>query len=195
MAKSNVKKKKNKTRINLLPLSDKINMAVRNKVIIYLIVLLSYIFILSGYDYIMYSKTNNAKTVIFNLNQKLETIRNNNIIYTTIQKAIMNKEKIEASLKKDSLIINELNRLKKKGYKKFIEIIKFPMPDGIWLNSLSSNNGNFIINGNSLSLNDVSVYIKNIKKMKVFKKIYLSGIEKKIKKGNNYYTFDLKCKL
>ncbi|RZD16756.1 MAG: hypothetical protein EVJ46_00500 [Candidatus Acididesulfobacter guangdongensis] len=195
MVKSIVKKKKNKTRINLLPLSDKINTARRNKLIVYLIVLLSYIFILSGYDYIIYGKTNNARTVIFNLNQKLETIRNNNIIYTTIQKAILNKEKIEASLKKDSLIINQLNRLKKKEYKKFIEIIKFPMPDGIWLSSLSSNNGNFIINGNSLSLKDVSVYIKNIKKMKIFKKIYLSGIEKKIKKGNNYYTFDLKCKL
>ena len=195
MAKSNVKKKKNKTRINLLPLSDKINIARRNNVIVYLIVLVGYIFILSGYDYIIFSKTNNARTVVFNLNQKLETIRNNNIIYTTIQKAILNKEKIETSLKKDSSIINKLNRLKKKEYKKFIEIIKFPMPNGIWLSSLSSNNGNFIINGNSLSLKDVSVYIKNIKKMKMFKKIYLSGIEKKIKKGNNYYTFDLKCKL
>jgi Tfp pilus assembly protein PilN len=195
MAQSNVKKKKNKTRINLLPLSDKINIARRNKVIVYLIVLVGYIFILSGYDYIIFSKTNNARTVVFNLNQKLETIRNNNIIYTTIQKAILNKEKIETSLKKDSSIINKLNRLKKKEYKKFIEIIKFPMPNGIWLSSLSSNNGNFIINGNSLSLKDVSVYIKNIKKMKMFKKIYLSGIEKKIKKGNNYYTFDLKCKL
>jgi Tfp pilus assembly protein PilN len=195
MAKSNIKKKKNKTRINLLPLNDKINIAIRNKVIVYFIVLLSYIFILSGYDYVIYSRINNAKTVIFNLNQKLETIRNNNIIYTTIQKAIQNKEKIETSLKKNSLIINKLNRLKKKEYKKFIEIIKFPMPDGIWLSSLSSNNGNFIINGNSLSLKDVSVYIKNIKKIKIFKKIYLSGIEKKIKKGNNYYTFDLKCKL
>jgi Tfp pilus assembly protein PilN len=195
MAKSSVKKKKNKTRINLLPLSDKINIARRNKVIVYLIVLVGYIFILSGYDYIIYGKTNNARTVVFNLNQKLETIRNNNIIYTTIQKAILNKEKIETSLKKDSLIINKLNRLKKKEYKKFIKIIKFPMPDGIWLTSLSSNNGNFIIDGNSMSLKDVSVYIKNIKKMKIFKKIYLSGIEKKIKKGNNYYTFDLKCKL
>ena len=195
MAQSNVKKKKNKTRINLLPLSDKINIARRNKVIVYLIVLVGYIFILSGYDYIIYGKTNNARTVVFNLNQKLETIRNNNIIYTTIQKAILNKEKIETSLKKDSLIINKLNRLKKKEYKKFIKIIKFPMPDGIWLTSLSSNNGNFIIDGNSMSLKDVSVYIKNIKKMKIFKKIYLSGIEKKIKKGNNYYTFDLKCKL
>ena len=195
MAKSKIKKKKNKTRINLLPLSDKINIAKRNKVIVYLIILVSYIFILSGYDYIMYGKINDAKTVVFNLSQKLETIRNNNIIYTTIQKAIFNKEKIETSLKKDSSIINGLNRLKKKEYRKFIEIIKFPMPNGIWLNSLSSNNKNFIINGNSLSLKDVSVYIKSIKKTKIFKKIYLSGIEKKTQKSNNYYIFDLKCKL
>lgn len=194
MAQSNVKKKKNKTRINLLPLSDKINIARRNKVIVYLIVLVGYIFILSGYDYIIFSKTNNARTVVFNLNQKLETIRNNNIIYTTIQKAVLNKEKIETSLKNDSSIVNSLKSLKTKEYKKFIEIIKFPMPKDIWLNSLSSNNGNFLINGNSVSFSGISVYIKNLKKMKIFKKIYLSGIEKKIKKGNNYYTFNLECK-
>ncbi|MHB1679865.1 MAG: PilN domain-containing protein [bacterium] len=194
MAKSKLKNKKNKTRINLLPLSDKQKIAKRNKAIFYLIVLISYIFILAGYDYLIYNDINNKRVVIFNLNQKLEIIKNNNIIYTTIQKAVLNKEKIETSLKNDSSIVNNLNSLKTKEYKKFIEIIKFPMPGGIWLNSLSSNNGNFLINGNSVSFSGISVYIKNLKKMKIFKKIYLSGIEKKVKKGNNYYTFNLKCK-
>jgi Tfp pilus assembly protein PilN len=194
MAKSKLKNKKNKTRINLLPLNDKQNIAKRNKAIFYLIALICYIFILAGYDYLIYNDINNKKTVIFNLNQKLEIIKNNNIIYTTIQKAVLNKEKIETSLKNDSSIVNSLNSLKTKEYKKFIGIIKFPMPDGIWLNSLSSNNGNFLINGNSVSFLGISVYIKNLKKMKIFKKIYLSGIEKKIKKGNNYYTFNLECK-
>ena len=194
MAKSLLKNKKNKTRINLLPLSDKQNIAKRNKAIFYLIVLICYIFILAGYDYLIYNDINNKRVVIFNLNQKLEIIKNNNIIYTTIHKAVLNKEKIETSLKNDSSIVNSLNSLKTKEYKKFIEIIKFPMPKDIWLNSLSSNNGNFLINGNSISFSGISVYIKNLKKMKIFKKIYLSGIEKKIKKGNNYYTFNLECK-
>lgn len=194
MAKSLLKNKKNKTRINLLPLSDKQNIAKRNKAIFYLIVLICYIFILAGYDYLIYNDINNKRVVIFNLNQKLEIIKNNNIIYTTIHKAVLNKEKIETSLKNDSSIVNSLKSLKTKEYKKFIEIIKFPMPKGIWLNSLSSNNGNFLINGNSVSFSGISVYIKNLKKMKIFKKIYLSGIEKKIKKGNNYYTFNLECK-
>ncbi|MCL5673313.1 MAG: PilN domain-containing protein [Deltaproteobacteria bacterium] len=194
MAKSLLKNKKNKTRINLLPLSDKQNIAKRNKAIFYLIVLICYIFILAGYDYLIYNDINNKRVVIFNLNQKLEIIKNNNIIYTTIHKVVLNKEKIETSLKNDSSIVNSLKSLKTKEYKKFIEIIKFPMPKGIWLNSLSSNNGNFLINGNSVSFSGISVYIKNLKKMKIFKKIYLSGIEKKIKKGNNYYTFNLECK-
>ncbi len=194
MAKSLLKNKKNKTRINLLPLSDKQNIAKRNKAIFYLIVLICYIFILAGYDYLIYNDINNKRVVIFNLNQKLEIIKNNNIIYTTIHKAVLNKEKIETSLKNDSSIVNSLKSLKTKEYKKFIEIIKFPMPKDIWLNSLSSNNGNFLINGNSISFSGISVYIKNLKKMKIFKKIYLSGIEKKIKKGNNYYTFNLECK-
>lgn len=194
MAKSKLKNKKNKTRINLLPLSDKQNIAKKNKTIFYLIALICYIFILAGYDYLIYNDINNKRVVIFNLNQKLEIIKNNNIIYTTIQKAVLNKEKIETALKNDSSIVNSLNSLKTKEYKKFIGIIKFQMPDGIWLNSLSSNNGNVLINGNSVSFLGISVYIKNLKKMKIFKKIYLSGIEKKIKKGNNYYTFNLECK-
>ena len=194
MAKPKLKNKKNKTRINLLPLSDRQKTVKRNKAIFYSIVLISYIFILAGYDYLIYNNINNKRAVIFNLNQKLEIIKNNNIIYTTIQKAVLNKEKIETSLKNDSLIVNNLNSLKTKEYKKFIEIIKFPMPHGIWLNSLSSDNGNFLINGNSVSFSGISVYIKNLKKMKIFRKIYLSGIEKKIKKVNNYYTFNLKCK-
>ena len=194
MAKSKLKNKKNKTRINLLPLIDKQNIAKRNKAIFYLIVLICYIFILAGYDYLIYNDINNKRVVIFNLNQKLEIIKNNNIIYTTIQKAVLNKEKIETSLKNDSSIVNSLKSLKTKEYKKFIGIIKFPMPKDIWLNSLSSNNGDFLINGNSVSFSGISVYIKNLKKMKIFKKIYLSGIEKKIKKGNNYYTFNLECK-
>ncbi|MHB1693352.1 MAG: PilN domain-containing protein [bacterium] len=194
MAKSKIKNKKNKTRINLLPLNDKQNIAKRNKAIFYLIALIGYIFILAGYDYLIYNEINNKRIVIFNLNQKLEIIRNNNIIYTTFKKTVLNKEKIETSLKNDSSIVNSLNSLKTKEYKKFIEIIKFPMPGGIWLNSLSSNSGNFLISGNSVSFLGISVYIKNLKKTKIFKKIYLAGIEKKIKKGNNYYTFNLKCK-
>ena len=194
MAKLKLKNKKNKTRINLLPLSDKLNIAKRNKAIFYSIVLISYILILVGYDYLIFNNITNKRVVIFNLNQKLGIIRNNNIIYTAIQKAVHDKEKIEISLKNDSSTVNSLDSLKTKEYKKFIEIIKFPMPDGIWLNSLSSNNGDFLINGNSVSFSGISVYIKNLKKMKIFRKIYLSGIEKKIKKGNNYYTFNLKCK-
>ncbi len=182
------KTKKNKTRINLLPYEDRIKILNAKKRLIILIIIAAYIILLAVSDIGFYMASVSKGNIIAKLNERLLVLRSKNILYKNMNNVILKKEKLQGILKKEISAIEKLGAMKTNWSGKLIKIVG-ASPNGVWLNGISAGKGTLNINGNSLSLINISEYIKNLKATGFLKKLYLKSVGRKSVKGNTYYSF------
>ncbi|MHB8231862.1 MAG: PilN domain-containing protein [bacterium] len=181
-----------KTRINLLPLKDKERIAKNRKRLVIFSVITLYLIFIFLLDLTSVIKSNRKINYISRLNQQLYLIKTKNTLNETFVNAINNRKALLASIQKKITIIDNLKKLKVPWNKKISDMVA-AQPLGVWMSGLLLQNGAVIINGNSVSLNRISVYINRLKKTGLFKKISLTDVNREIISGNTFYSFNLKA--
>ncbi len=186
------KKNEDKKRINLLPAIDKKRLIKNKKRAVIFSIIIAYGFFIFLLDFTSYLKNNSKRAYIFELNQKLMLMKTKNILDKSLESAIANRKKLKNTIKKRILVIKNLEKLKVAWNKKIADMVQ-SSPKGIWMSGLLLQKGVIIINGNSISLNGISIYMDRLKETGMFKKIILTNVGREIISGNTFYQFKLKA--
>lgn len=182
----------NKKRINLLPAIDKERLIKNKKRMAIFSIIIAYGLFLLLLDFTSYLKNSSKRTYIFELNQKLILMKTKNILGKSLGSAIANKKNSKTQSKKRILVIKNLEKLKVAWNKKIAGMIQ-SLPKGVWMSGLLLQKGIIIIDGNSISLNGISIYMDRLKETGMFKKIILTNVGREIISGNTFYQFKLKA--
>ena len=188
------KKNGNKTRINLLPPADKERFIKNRKKAIILSIIIAYGFSIFLLDFTAYLENSSKRIYISRLNQKLTLMKTKNILNKSLESAINNRKNLRNTIKKRILIIKNLEKLKVAWNKKIGRMVQ-ASPAGVWMSGLLLQKGVITIDGNSISLNGISVYMDRLKATNMFKKIILTDAGREIIGGNTFYRFQLKATL
>lgn len=181
-----------KTRINLLPSADKERLIKNRKKAIIFSIIIAYGLFIFLLDFTSYLQNNSKRAYIAGLNQKLMVMKTKNILNKSLESAILNGGKLKNTIKKRILIIKNLEKMKVAWNKKISDMVK-ASPKVVWMSRLLLQKGVIIIDGNSTSLNGISIYIDRLKETGMFKKIILTDVDREIISGNTFYRFKLKA--
>ncbi|HEC25039.1 MAG TPA: hypothetical protein ENI54_03405 [bacterium] len=184
-------KRRGKTRINLLSTKDKELIAKNRKRLAVLSLIIAYIIFIFLIDIASIIKNNNKRNYVLQLNRQLSLIKTKNMLNETLESAINKRKTLLTSIRKKIVIIDSFKGLRTAWNEKIGNMVK-ASPEGVWMNELLLQNGAVAINGNSISLNDISVYIDRLKKTGLFVKISLNAVNRKIVEGNTFYSFNLR---
>lgn len=121
-------------------------------------------------------------------------MKTKNILNKSLESAINNRKNLRNTIKKRILIIKNLEKLKVAWNKKIGRMVQ-ASPAGVWMSGLLLQKGVITIDGNSISLNGISVYMDRLKATNMFKKIILTDAGREIIGGNTFYRFQLKATL
>ncbi|MDA8052704.1 MAG: PilN domain-containing protein [Deltaproteobacteria bacterium] len=188
------KKNRNKTRINLLPAADKERFIKNRKKAIIFSIIIAYGFFIFLLDFTTYLENSSKRIYISGLNQKLMLMKTKNILNKSLESAINSRKNLENTIKKRILIIKNLEKFKVAWNKKIGDVVQ-ASPSGVWMSELLLQKGVITIDGNSISLNGISIYIDRLKTTNMFKKIILTDAGREIIGGNTFYHFQLKATL
>ncbi len=184
------RKNGDKTRINLLPAVDKERLIKNKKRAAMFSIIIAYLFFIFLLDFTSYIKNSSKRTYVSELNQELTLMKTKNILNKSLESAITNRKKLENTIKKRILVIKNLEKLKVAWNKKIADIVQ-SSPKGVWMSDLLLQNSIVTIDGNSISLSGISIYMNGLKETGMFKKIILSHASIKVISGNTFYSFKL----
>ncbi len=189
-----VDKGRGKTRINLLPTKDKERIAKNRKRLAVLSLVAAYIIFIFLIDMASIIKNNDKRDYVLRLNRQLSLIKTKNMLNETLESAINKRKTLLTSIRKKIIIIDSLKNLRAAWNEKISDMVE-ASPKGVWMNGLLLQNGAITIDGNSISLNDISIYMDRLKETGLFLKIGLNAVNRKIVGGNTFYSFNLKAVL
>ncbi|MFW0883835.1 PilN domain-containing protein [Candidatus Acidulodesulfobacterium sp. H_13] len=187
-------KSRGKTRINLLPTKDKERIAKNRKRLAVLSLIIAYIIFIFLIDIASIIKNNNKRNYVSRLNNQLSLIKTKNMLNETLESAINKRKTLLTSIRKKIVIIDGLKELRTAWNEKISDMVE-ASPEGVWMDGLLLQNNAIMIDGNSISLNDISIYIDRLKKTGLFVKINLNAVNRKIVEGNTFYSFNLRAVL
>ncbi|RZD14889.1 MAG: hypothetical protein EVJ47_00980 [Candidatus Acidulodesulfobacterium ferriphilum] len=188
------KKNGNKTRINLLPAADKERFIKNRKKAIILSIIIAYGFFIFLLDFTAYLENSSKRIYISGLNQKLTLMKTKNLLNKSLESAINSRKNLKNTIKKRILIIKNLEKFKVAWNKKIGDMVQ-ASPSGVWMSGLLLQKGVITIEGNSISLNGISIYMDRLKTTNMFKKVILTDAGREIIGGNTFYRFQLKATL
>ncbi len=179
-----------KTRINLLPAKNKEIIAKKRKKFLFASVIAGYVIFIFLID-ISLVFMNSAKNIyIIDLSQKLTAMETKNIINSTFETAINKRKLLLNDIDKKVTLIENLKKLKVSWYNKIGKMVS-ASPQGVWMSSVSLKDGKVSIEGNSVSLNNISIYVDSMKATNLFSKLTLLNINIKKIDGNTFYGFNI----
>ncbi len=179
-----------KTRINLLPAKNKELIAKNRKKLLFISIIAGYIIFIFFIDTSLVLINKAKIKYIAALSQELSVMKTKNIMNTAFETAIDKRKMLLGAVGKKVSLIENLKKLKVSWYEKIDKMVA-ASPQGVWMSSVSMQDGKVSIEGNSVSLNNISIYVDNMKATMLFEKMTLAGINIKKVNGNTFYGFKI----
>ena len=179
-----------KTRINLLPAKNKELIVKNRKKLLVIALIAGYIIFIFFIDASLILINKSKTQYIAALSQELTVMKTKNIMNAAFETAIDKRKLLLEAVRKKVSLIRSLKKLKVSWYGKIDKMVT-ASPKGVWMSSVSIQDGKVSIAGNSVSLNNISIYVDNMKATTLFAKMTLLGINIKKINGNTFYGFKI----